>query len=251
MRIEIAAALSRNIRVIPVLLDGAVIPPVDELPEPLRPLAMRNAIEISNTRFAADVDRLVGTVSKALGAPDVRVNTTGSRRTLIYWLLGGTAALTTLPIGFIAFRAGDETRTAAPVQDHWRFCQKCESLFFDGYPAKGVCPAGGGHSAAGFMFILPHDVAGPGQADWRFCHKCHSMFFDGFSTKGVCPAGEGHSAAGFNFVLPHDVPGPGQAAWRFCQKCNAMFFDGYATKGVCPAGGAHSAAGFNFVLPYA
>ena len=30
-------------------------------------------------------------------------------------------------------------------------------MFFDGDPAnKGVCDAGGGHAAAGFVFVLPH-----------------------------------------------------------------------------------------------
>jgi len=43
--LEIAAALSRNVRVIPVLLDGAGMPTEELLPEPLRALARRNAIE--------------------------------------------------------------------------------------------------------------------------------------------------------------------------------------------------------------
>ena len=205
VRTEIAAALSRNIRVIPVLLDGTVMPAPDVLPEPLRPLAMRNAIEISNTRFASDVDRLADAVSRALGEPDAprHPKTAGSRRPVLIWLLGGSAALAMLPVGFLAFRIGGEQRASDPVQADWRFCQKCQSLFFDGFPAKGVCPAGGGHSAAGFMFILPHDVPGPGQAAWRFCEKCNAMFFDGYPTKGVCPAGDAHRAEGFNFVLPH------------------------------------------------
>src|SRR5215469_4681140 len=37
--IEIAAALSRDIRVIPVLVDGALMPKARDLPEPLKPLA--------------------------------------------------------------------------------------------------------------------------------------------------------------------------------------------------------------------
>ena len=52
VRVEIIAALSRNVRVIPVLLDGAVMPTEEVLPEPLRPLSRRNAIEVGNTRFS-------------------------------------------------------------------------------------------------------------------------------------------------------------------------------------------------------
>jgi hypothetical protein len=153
---------------------------------------------------------------------------------------------------------------ALPQAD-WRFCNKCSELFYDGYSGKGVCPGAGhiifggphdrGHLAAGYNFVLPHDVAGPGQAEWRFCNKCQAMFFNGYPEKGVCPAGGGHQAAGYNFVLPHDVSGPGQTAWRYCQNCHAMFYDGYAQKGHCPAasgphaaGSGHVAAGYHFVL---
>lgn len=40
-------------------------------------------------------------------------------------------------------------------QSDWRFCKKCEVMFFDGFPGKGVCPAGGGHESSGFNFVLP------------------------------------------------------------------------------------------------
>jgi len=36
----------------------------------------------------------------------------------------------------------------------WRFCNKCETLFFDGERSKGACAAGGGHVAAGYHFAL-------------------------------------------------------------------------------------------------
>jgi hypothetical protein len=126
-------------------------------------------------------------------------------------------------------------------------------MFFDGFPSKGLCAAGGGHQAQGFMFDLPHDEPqANGQSAWRFCTKCNCMFFDGFPSKGHCKGGGGHNAQGFNFNLPHDVAATrtAQANWRFCDKCNAMFFDGFQTKGACPQGGGHHAQGFNFVLPH-
>jgi hypothetical protein len=98
-----------------------------------------------------------------------------------------------------------ETPTA---QGGWRFCDKCFAMFFDGDPAKkGSCPTdGGGHHAAGFAFVLPHDIpeTATGQGGWRFCDKCFAMFFDGDpANKGVCNKGGQHEAAGFAFVLPH------------------------------------------------
>ena len=91
VRLEIATALSRNVRVIPVLLDGAGMPTGELLPEPLRTLARRNAIEISNTRFKSDVDRLIEVVSKVLG--ESNVPSSWPRRTMQYWLLSGFIAV--------------------------------------------------------------------------------------------------------------------------------------------------------------
>jgi hypothetical protein len=59
VRVEIAAALSGNIRVIPVVVDGAKLPKAADLPENLRPLVRRNAVELRNSRFGRDVDALV------------------------------------------------------------------------------------------------------------------------------------------------------------------------------------------------
>jgi formylglycine-generating enzyme required for sulfatase activity len=64
--IEIAAALARNIRVIPVLVDGARIPKIDKLPESIKPLVRRNAVEVRNTNFGRDAEALVDKVREAL-----------------------------------------------------------------------------------------------------------------------------------------------------------------------------------------
>lgn len=281
VRIEIAAALSRNIRVIPVLLDGATMPTEDVLPEPLRPLAWRNAIEVSNSRFSSDVERLAQAVDKAIEAaatPSVVGNVIGvfgrrrMRRSVLTTLLGGVAVAALLPAAYLLWPQPtpapgpaptptpeprpDTTFAGVPVQAGWRFCRKCHAMFFEGYsPRLGTCGAGGAHEAAGFNFTLAHDVPGPTQAqrDWRFCDRCFAMFYDGYPGKGVCPAGGTHNAQGYNFALPHDVAGPGQKDWRFCERCYAMFFNGFPAKGACPApgGGGHVAEGFNFVLPHA
>jgi TPR repeat protein len=65
VRMEIVAALQRNIRVIPVLVGGAKMPRKQDLPEALAPLSRRNAIELSETRFHADVNRLIEAIEKS------------------------------------------------------------------------------------------------------------------------------------------------------------------------------------------
>ena len=69
VRQEVAAGLATNgLRVIPVLLDGVAMPDPAHLPARARALAGRNALELDNTRFAADMAHLVREVRGALGA---------------------------------------------------------------------------------------------------------------------------------------------------------------------------------------
>src|SRR5215475_13629783 len=57
--IEIAAALARDIRVIPILIDGARMPKASELPESLKPLVRRHAIELRHAQFGRDAEALI------------------------------------------------------------------------------------------------------------------------------------------------------------------------------------------------
>jgi type II secretory pathway pseudopilin PulG len=67
-RLEIATALKRSdVRVIPVLVEGAEMPGAETLPDDLKALARRNAIELTDKRWEFDVSTLVDTLRKALG----------------------------------------------------------------------------------------------------------------------------------------------------------------------------------------
>src|SRR5215471_18166673 len=71
--IEIAAALARNIRVIPVLVDGARMPKAGELPKSLKPLVRRQAFDLRHTHFGRDAEALVEKISEAIGDKPVKV----------------------------------------------------------------------------------------------------------------------------------------------------------------------------------
>ena len=58
VRLEIAAALSRDMKVFPVLVDGAPPPRSNDLPSPLAALARWQAVPIHHDSFDADVSRL-------------------------------------------------------------------------------------------------------------------------------------------------------------------------------------------------
>jgi hypothetical protein len=68
IRVEVEAALRRpEVRVVPVLAQGARMPATEELPPPLADLARRNALELSDARWSYDVGRLASTVQQVLG----------------------------------------------------------------------------------------------------------------------------------------------------------------------------------------
>lgn len=64
-RAEVLAALTADVRVVPLLVGGAKMPQASELPEPLKGLSYRNAAVVEDRRFAADVSALVQTLRRA------------------------------------------------------------------------------------------------------------------------------------------------------------------------------------------
>ena len=70
--IELAAALARNILVIPVLVDGTRMPKASELPDSLKPFALRNAIPVRNTNFGSDTEQLITKMREALAMEEIR-----------------------------------------------------------------------------------------------------------------------------------------------------------------------------------
>ncbi len=97
MRLEIEAALTRNVRVIPILVDGARMPRADELPPSLAGLVRRQALELSPARFDFDTSRLLKVLDRTLA--EVRT------------AQAATAASTTAPAG----KAPDPRTTAPPT----------------------------------------------------------------------------------------------------------------------------------------
>lgn len=66
VRLEAAAALARNIRVVPVLVEGAVMPRADQLPPELAPLARRQAVELSHKQWDSSSAELIATLERIL-----------------------------------------------------------------------------------------------------------------------------------------------------------------------------------------
>ncbi len=67
VHIEVRAALERGIPVLPVLVDGAGLPPPDRVPVALQPLLRRQAVEIRHARFREDADHLAAELAASIG----------------------------------------------------------------------------------------------------------------------------------------------------------------------------------------
>ncbi|MDX2216870.1 MAG: TIR domain-containing protein [Oculatellaceae cyanobacterium bins.114] len=86
VRAEIETALGRNIPVIPLLVGGARLPRVDELPNTLAELAYRNAAQARpDPDFHQDLTRLIRALEEIVGSPELSVEAeapTNSAQTL-------------------------------------------------------------------------------------------------------------------------------------------------------------------------
>jgi hypothetical protein len=67
VRAEIASALKRDIPLVPVLVRGARMPHADQLPEDIRDLAYRNAVELTHARWKSDIKLLIRSLRSLLG----------------------------------------------------------------------------------------------------------------------------------------------------------------------------------------
>src|SRR5215831_6959697 len=67
VRLETASALKRDIPVVPVLVHGASMPLAEQLPEELKELAYRNAVELTHARWESDVQVLIKALSGDVG----------------------------------------------------------------------------------------------------------------------------------------------------------------------------------------
>ena len=76
IRLEITSALTRDVRVIPVLVHNARMPPEQELPEALRPLCRLQACEISDNRWEFDAHRLIEVLGPLVAEPEPGPKTT-------------------------------------------------------------------------------------------------------------------------------------------------------------------------------
>lgn len=111
VRREVAAALARaDLRVIPVLVEGATVPGPNQLPLELQALSRRHAVSLRDETWESDVDRLTDAIRKAVGdAVDPKPAITRSRRPahpLVWTAAGALAVIAALALPQLFARDG-------------------------------------------------------------------------------------------------------------------------------------------------
>jgi len=69
IRLETGSALARNVQVIPVLVEGASMPRKDELPDDLKELTERQAVELRDTHWNNDIQALIAKLEPGTKPP--------------------------------------------------------------------------------------------------------------------------------------------------------------------------------------
>ena len=113
VRLELAAALARpEVLVIPVLVEGAPMPPADALPSEIRGLARRQAVALRDDTWDSDVVRLVRSLETASQPRERRTPATPGFR-LDWRVAAGVAVLVGLALIANALRSGAPDGDAA------------------------------------------------------------------------------------------------------------------------------------------
>ena len=123
---------------------------------------------------------------------------------------------------------------SAGRQPDWRWCNKCQGLFYGGGVDLQVPdrrhPRTANQSSS-VDYILPYGapINASSQDNWRWCNKCQGLFYGGGVAASKCPTGGTHTppdqSSSVDYILPYGAPinASSQDNWRWCNKCQGLF----------------------------
>ena len=143
VRLEVASALRAKKHVLPVLVEGARMPPDHFLPADLKALARVQALELSDSRWEYDVERLVSAIRALAGA-----GVTGQRRDALTFVLAAIAIVGIAAAAYgVLHRSADVSgRWNLPNGSFWIVTQQGRRLTIEEthYDSKQVWKRGSG-----------------------------------------------------------------------------------------------------------
>ena len=274
VRLETASALKRDIPVVPVLVHGASMPRAEELPEDLKELAFRNAVELTHARWDSDVQVLVKALRSHLGSAQSRpTGTEDSRTAELKSCSMHDRHACELPHrcsgrGLSCRRRwlhGVSQQGGGPGGEPFRGSRSSPPL--TAKPEPATKPLGGDKSSAPDNGALPDPLIGMkvlrlplresqtkaspgikvGSGAMAFLSQVPGTVLLWKSQPGVCPADNqpheeltsgkyvvtfGESVAPVMASASHPASSGLQGGWRFCHKCQGLFFAGNPSQGI-------------------
>ena len=142
VRLEVAAGLRAGTHVIPVLVEGTAMPSESALPGDLKPLARLQAIELSDTRWEYDVERLAKVMRGLLGGRSAQ------RRFYVFAGIGALVAAVAGVAGYVAYNQPPQIagQWMLPNGSFWIVLQNGRQLTIEEthYESKQVWKRGAG-----------------------------------------------------------------------------------------------------------
>lgn len=102
VRLEIAQALKRDVRVVPVLVNGAMVPRAELLPDDLKELSYRGGVELTHARWDSDVAVLINAVEPCLASEETHAPREPSKSP---WSRAAAAFVLVIALGVGAYLA--------------------------------------------------------------------------------------------------------------------------------------------------
>jgi hypothetical protein len=122
--------------------------------------------------------------------------------------IAGVAAAT-ITSGLVLATA--EPALALGWQRGWRYCGKCNGLFYGGFGTFGLCAAGGQHTGSpdngtslDYMMIYGFPAGTNRQTGWSFCIKCRNIAYSN-GGPGICAhSGRHDHSSTLAYGIEHD-----------------------------------------------
>jgi len=90
-------------------------------------------------------------------------------------------------------------------QGQWKWCNKCQAMFYGPNQGSSTCPAGGNHdgTVSGDYALATGSAAG--QGGWNWCSQCQVLFYGPNQGSSHCPATHGaHDPTGSaSYTVPN------------------------------------------------
>jgi len=109
----------------------------------------------------------------------------------------------------------DPNQPVDPGEQNWRWCRKCQGMFF-GNALPNRCPADSGShdgsQSANYILRLQSQMMNRGQRGWRKCRNCQALFYaldlngNLITAAGVCPvSGQHDGQSSSEYTMHYDI----------------------------------------------